>query len=96
MGRWRRKRRNTQIREIAVDRSDRPGKVIRAEFCVTLRGLIARGMAEKAGDFDEALRMAADKISGEITAILDGETRRPRTTERKADSSQPVRRGAPA
>jgi len=45
---------------------------------------------------DEALRMAADKISGEITAILDGETRRPRTTERKADSSQPVRRGAPA
>ena len=53
-------------------------------------------MTQRYVHIDEALRMAADKISGEITAILDGETRRPRTTERKADSSQPVRRGAPA
>jgi hypothetical protein len=76
MGRRRRKRRETQIREIAVDRSDCPGKMIRAELRVTFRRLIAGGMAEKAGDLPDGQALGrrlarghslADEVSVEST-----------------------------
>jgi integrase len=61
-----------------------------------LLGHAARGVTQRYVHIDEALRMAADKISGEIAAILDGGTRRPRTTDRKTASLDSPLEGAPA
>jgi integrase len=61
-----------------------------------LLGHAARGVTQRYVHIDEALRLAADKIAGEIAAILEGGTQRLRPTERKAASSDSAVEGAPA
>jgi integrase len=48
-----------------------------------LLGHAARGVTQRYVRIDEALRLAADKVAGEITAILDGGAGRSRAADRQ-------------
>lgn len=61
-----------------------------------LLGHAARGVTQRYVHIDEALRLAADKISGEITTILDGTARQSRGIVHGPAPFEPVRERAPA
>ena len=61
-----------------------------------LLGHASRGVTQRYVHIDEALRMAADKIAGEIAAILDGAAGRSRAADRQPVASEPVLEHAPA
>jgi integrase len=48
-----------------------------------LLGHAARGVTQRYVHIDEPLRLAADKVAGEITAILDGGAGRSRAADRQ-------------
>ena len=60
-----------------------------------LLGHAARGVTQRYVHIDEALRMAADKIAGEIAAILDG-AGSARTADRRPVAAAPALNRAPA
>ncbi|MGH7119622.1 MAG: tyrosine-type recombinase/integrase, partial [Acetobacteraceae bacterium] len=61
-----------------------------------LLGHAARGVTQRYVHIDEALRLAADKIADEITAILDGGPGRSRAADRQPVALEPVLEHAPA
>lgn len=60
-----------------------------------LLGHASRGVTQRYIHIDEALRMAADKVAGEIAAILDGNAERSRAAD-KLGASGPALEHAPA
>jgi integrase len=61
-----------------------------------LLGHAARGVTQRYVHIDEALRLAADKVAGEIAAILDGAAARSRAADRQPVASESVLAHAPA
>jgi len=61
-----------------------------------LLGHASRGVTQRYVHIDEALRMAADKIAGEIAAILDGAAGRSRSADRQPVAFEPALEHAPA
>ena len=61
-----------------------------------LLGHASRGVTQRYVHIDEALRLAADKVAGEIAAILDGSAGRSRAAERQPVASEPALEHAPA
>lgn len=61
-----------------------------------LLGHASRGVTQRYVHIDEALRLAADKIAGEIAAILDGAAGRSRAAERQPGATEPALEDAPA
>jgi integrase len=61
-----------------------------------LLGHASRGVTQRYVHLDEALRMAADKVAGEIAAILDGAAGRSRADDRQPAASEPALEHAPA
>ena len=61
-----------------------------------LLGHAARGVTQRYIHIDEALRLAADKVAGEIAAILDGAAARSRTADRQPVASESALERAPA
>ncbi|MGH7090588.1 MAG: tyrosine-type recombinase/integrase, partial [Stellaceae bacterium] len=55
-----------------------------------LLGHASRGVTQRYVHIDEALRMTADKIAGEIAAILDGGAGRSRAADRQPAASEPA------
>lgn len=55
-----------------------------------LLGHAARGVTQRYIHIDEALRMAADRVAGEIADLLDGRAQSPRARGRRADPAQPT------
>lgn len=61
-----------------------------------LLGHASRGVTQRYVHIDEALRMAADKVAGEIAAILDRGVGRSRAADRQLVTSEPAFEHAPA
>ena len=61
-----------------------------------LLGHASRGVTQRYVHIDEALRLAADKVAGEIAAILDGGAGRSRAADRQPVASEPDLEHAPA
>ncbi|HUN97753.1 MAG TPA: site-specific integrase [Bradyrhizobium sp.] len=61
-----------------------------------LLGHASRGVTQRYVHIDEALRMAADKVAGEIAAILDRGVGRSRAADRHLVTSEPAIEHAPA
>ena len=55
-----------------------------------LLGHAARGVTQRYVHIDEALRLAADKVAGEIAAILGGGAGRSRVAERQPVAPEPT------
>lgn len=61
-----------------------------------LLGHAARGVTQRYVHIDEALRLAADKVAGEIATILDGGAGRSRAADRQPVAFEPVLEHTPA